>query len=321
MFARFFALAFAFVILVSTACEARVWTTLDGEKKIEADLVDFDKTNCVLRKEDGKLVFVKIAELSKADQEYLQSKEAVTIHDDAPEAYRNWTLKDGRKIVGQVADFAKKTITLTRKDGKVFVDETPFGELEDWQKYVVLGIASHQSQTNIDTEKKLGTWLTKFRPPSVEISCEGVALQLKDHERFAAPFYMFSEEDQAYLQQGWDKWLEIHNANQDKTKETPADLQALSEELSLHLRSRSRLDAEARALSMKANQLRIEEAFGMSQWRVNLVPKPGVNARPTQVVVPGRDSREAMLQASQRYPQYNVAGVSKVGTQQLGYAY
>lgn len=316
MFVRFFALTLALVIFSLTDCEGRVWNKVDGKQKVEADLVDFDQTNAVLRQEDGKLVFVKIAELSDVDQAYLKSKEADTIHDDAPEAYRTWTLSDGRKIVGQVVDYAKKTITLMRQNGKVFLNETPFVDLEEWKKFVVLGIASHQSETQIDTEKKLGSWLAKFRPPSAEIACEGVVLQLKDHELFAAPFYMFSEADQEYLKHGWDKWLEIHN-----TKDAKVEQEALSDELELHLRSRARMDAEARALNMKANQLRIEEAFGVSQWRANLVPKPGTNVQPMQVIVPGRDSRQAMQQAIREYPFHNVAGISKVGSSRLGYRY
>ena len=330
MWTRIFALMLALALFSPAFCEGRLWKAADGKHSIEADLVDFDQTNCVLKKKDGKLVFVKIDQLSKADQEYLKSKEAVTIHEEAPEAYRTWTLKDGREIVGQIKNYAKKTIQFTRKDGNVFVNNKRFDDLKDWQKYVAEGIASHDSQTDIDSKEKMGSWLARHRPPQIDIPCEGVILQLKDKSIFAAPFYMFTSTDQQYLQNGWDKWQEAYAAKTtgDNTKQADntqkksnEELQSQLDELKLQLRSRSRLEARERALSMKANQIYIEEAFGNAMWRVNLMPKPGVRLPPRQVVVPGRDSLQAMYVAERRYPQYNIGGVSKVGNQRLGYFY
>jgi len=65
-------------------------------------------------------------------------------------------------------------------------------------------------------------------------------------------------------------------------------------------------------LNMMANTIRIQDGFGIHRWRVNMMPKPGVNAPITQIIAPGQNSYDAMAWAAQHYPMYTPGGVSRI---------
>ena len=70
------------ILLVSTVwvglaalADGRSWTDSTGYYRVEADMIGFNDTTVVLKKQDHQLVAVPIAKLSKDDQTYLKSKE------------------------------------------------------------------------------------------------------------------------------------------------------------------------------------------------------------------------------------------------------
>ena len=69
-------LAMAFSAGLSWPADGRTWTDSSGNYRVEADLIGFNDTTAVLKKESRQLVAVPIAKLSQGDQAFLRSKEA-----------------------------------------------------------------------------------------------------------------------------------------------------------------------------------------------------------------------------------------------------
>ncbi len=289
------------------AAELRTWTDQSGEHTVEAELVDYDQQSVVLKKEGGRLVTVPIDALSEQDQQFLQSEEAKQIHEDSPEAYRVWHLKDGRKITALVHDFARKRLTVVRRNGDVMVDGQAYEDLMNWQQYMVQEMASRAANQPLVNAEDLEDWLADQPNARARLQADGVILKLEDGSFFTAPFFMFSKADQVYLRPGYEEWLA---AQENKNRSDEADKYA--SEMSLYLRARARLDEQERALNMKANQLWIETAFGIPQWQVNLMPRMNMNAPLKQVIVSGNSSRVAMAKVASRYPGYRVVGIRRL---------
>ena len=53
--------------------------------------------------------------------------------------------------------------------------------------------------------------------------------------------------------------------------------------------------------------------FGVAQWQVQLVPKPGSGAMPTMDILPGRTSNDARAAAMAKYPNHVVGAIRRLG--------
>src|SRR6185436_20483991 len=102
---------------------ARVWTDSTGKYSIEADLVAFNETTVILQRADHQLGQVAIDKLSQADRGYLKGKEAGDAVKKVSGATQTWTLRTGEKVLGRVAGFAQKPMTVQRRRGNIYVND------------------------------------------------------------------------------------------------------------------------------------------------------------------------------------------------------
>jgi len=63
------------LLLTSAAAATRTWTSSDGQRKIQAELVKREGANVTLRLTNGKLVTMEVTKLAEADRAWLDANE------------------------------------------------------------------------------------------------------------------------------------------------------------------------------------------------------------------------------------------------------
>ena len=303
----------AMAVFSASAVQAREWTDSTGEYKVKAELVDFDEATVVMRRvPDGELLAVPSDRLSKADRDYLKSVEGTQSQKAGKKGNHVWTLRDGRRVTGRLLRYGRGTMTIGRSLGKVLVTVTPddpgieppvvrkpVRDINDWNLYMILKVVSNYEEgVTVNTLAELESWFTKLKGQTRSYKLEGVVLELENQEQFAVPFFLFSEKDLTYLEPGWKEWSGIEEAYAKEEQVRQAEQQKES----LYLRAREREFQRDQRQQMLVNYM----VFGVGQWEVQLIPKPGVAAGPTSVVVSGRNSNDARREAMMRYPNFNV---------------
>src|SRR5437868_899740 len=105
--------ALLMVTVAADLAEARTWSDASGKYKVDADLIAFSPTKVVLERTDDKeLISLQIDELSRADQDYLKTKEAADTTNTLSHTMQTWTMSGGMKVVGRVVDYGRKQITI-----------------------------------------------------------------------------------------------------------------------------------------------------------------------------------------------------------------
>ena len=112
------------------------------------------------------------------------------------------------------------------------------------------------------------------------------------------------EKDLRILQPGWDAWVKSRE-DDEMRKQYALSLQA---EAIANRRDRE----EQRQVQMLQLQLAGYQAGLFALWEVALFPPQGVAGFPVTVVVPARNSAQAMTAAKMRYPNYRVGPAAKV---------
>src|SRR4051794_16042704 len=87
-------LVISVLFLVASTANARKWTDSTGKYSIEANLIAYNDKVVVLERGDHQLGQVPIEKLSKADQEYLKTKEAEESARQVGGAPQTWTLRN-----------------------------------------------------------------------------------------------------------------------------------------------------------------------------------------------------------------------------------
>ena len=77
----------------------------------------------ILQRADKHLGMVRIDQLSKADQEYLASKEAELGSKGNLQQMQTWSTQGGVQLLGRIVDYAKVDVTVQRRRGKVYVND------------------------------------------------------------------------------------------------------------------------------------------------------------------------------------------------------
>lgn len=292
-------------LLAASPALARTWTDQSGQYSIDADLVAYDSTRVVLKRDsDGELGMVSLERLSAADQEFVgkQLEEA----NEQAKAGQLWTLRGGLEIPGQVVDFTHRDVTVQRRRGKVYVNDRVFENLPAVYRKVVPMVVAEQTGANVTDEKSLENWLVHRKGQPQTFGVDGVVIEFANGDEYALPFFVFSDRDLEVLQPGWDSWLAAHNA---------ADTMSRGEHsLALQARASQRDALEAEKLRIAQLQLGMTSVVAgvTSLWEVTLYPGPGVAGPPQWVVVPGRDSRVAAQGAMANYPGYVVGPIRRV---------
>lgn len=281
--------------------QARTWTDATGKYSIEADLIARNDEMAVLeRRDDRKLVSVKIAELSKEDQQYLESKDyaesdrsAVSLHD--------WTLRNGLKVRGRVVGYGRRELVLQWRGGKLLVNDRQFENLPEVYQRMLPRIVGHFTNRDMDRPEKLKAWMEANRGKPQRFTCDGVMLELENGDRYGVPFFFFSEEDLRLLKPGWERWLAAEAHSEGQTRE---DLYVESQAAAYQ-----RNEAVNNQIAHMQLGLLATIAGVVDLWEVYLTPASG-RGWPVSVIVPARDSRQAINAALAQNPGY-VAGPAR----------
>ncbi|MBN1910341.1 MAG: hypothetical protein JW818_11420 [Pirellulales bacterium] len=294
------------VSLLLAAAPARTWTDSTGQYRIKADLIAQSDKLAVLKKEDHSLVAVPIDQLSKEDQEFLKSKEAQDHVRKAADQMQTWTMQSGLKVNGRVVDYGQKEISIQRRRGKTYINDKVYQNLPEVYRQMIPRIVNHFQNLKLSGEAAFEDWVLRQGGVPKNYTLEGVILELENGDEYGVPFFLFSEEDQKVLQPGWQRWLAAR-----KTTDR-ADDQQEAFMLQSSAQAYKQNQQANRQISMMQLQLQAVQAGLTSLWEVHLMPGPGTYGYPLNVVVPGRNSRDAAEQALGRNPGYIVGPVRKV---------
>lgn len=297
----------AAVLLWAGNAHARQWQDATGKYSVVGDLIARNAEQVVIKRKNDRLVAIKIKDLSQKDQDYLSSKEAKAETEARANRLQTWTFRRGYQAQGRLVDYIRKDVVIARRRGRIYVNDRPLENLPDVYQLIVRRIASHFEDTPFETNRDLDKWLQSKGTQPRKYTVEGVVLEHENGDEYAIPFFLLSDTDQELLKPGWERWNEAQDDEAAKAKE------------------RFMLEAQARAYEQQQRQAQqqmqvaqLELALlaaapgGVELWEVALYPRPGVNAYPLSVVVPGANSNVAGAQALQRYPGYAVGEVRRV---------
>ena len=144
---------------LAVSASGREWVDSTGKYSVEADLIAFSNEVAVLKKEDHSLVALPLEKLSKADRDFITSKEATESTRLSADQPQTWTFVGGKKVVGKVVDYGRKDVTIQRRRGKVYVNDRLFDNLPEVYRHMLPKIVAHfDDKIPSDDAKGLETW-------------------------------------------------------------------------------------------------------------------------------------------------------------------
>ena len=201
-------------------------------------------------------------------------------------------------------NYGRRDVTIQRRHGRIYVNDRVFDNLPEVYQKMLPKLVEHFEKITIDDKAGFKAWVMKLRGEPRTFTCEGVMLELENGDEYGVPFFFFSESDLKLLQPGWERWSA---AEKDRAKQ---------EEESFLLQSQAQAyqqDQETnQQIAMMQLQMQGYEAGLFDLWEVQLMPGPGVVGRPLCVVVPGRDSRSAAVEAERLNPGFVAGAAAKV---------
>ena len=300
-------IVWATVFQVASASAARLWTSAKGGFTLEADAIAFNETTAILKRKNGKLVAVKIAELSEADQEYVRSKEVGEQLSQSVEKMQTWTSKNGVKIRGRVLAYGRKDLTILRQRAKPVINDKPFEKYDPLHQKLILRIVSELEGQSFTTASELGTWVKTLGGETKAYPLEGVLMELESGDQIAVPFFLFGDKELRVLEPGWEAWSK---ANDDEEARKQESLMMQTEAMQYQQQSQQQAYQKQQIELLKLNLLATRTGL-TSIWEVGLQPPPGVYGRRMSVMVTARNSDLAANMALAQHPGYQVFGVRK----------
>ena len=293
--------------------DARVWTDVTGIYTIEAELVGFDEKMAILQRESGELGAFPVEKLSEEDREYLKSKAALETHDKNLGALQTWTTAKGLKVVGRIVDYAQREITIQRRRGRVFVDDTQFENLPPIYQSILMAVVEHVENFPVTNRADLERWVLSLRGQPKTYKLDGVIIELENGDEYRVPFFLFSEQDQAILQGGYDEWLKDQGL---PAQGATAPEYSSPDEHELRLQSLAAAYQRNQQINqqiaiMNLNMQAIQSGL-TSAWEVTLYPVAGNPFPPRWVVTMGRNSQIATEVALQQNPGFVPGPVRRV---------
>ncbi|MDB4338794.1 SHD1 domain-containing protein [Rubripirellula sp.] len=297
-----------FSCLGTTEVDARLWRDKTGAYSIEADLIGFDETTVIIQRANKELGSCEITRLSDADREFLKSKEASEIHDSNLEKTQSWKLLSGLQLIGKVVDYAKRDVTLQRRRGNLYVNNSLFANLPAVYQKMLMAVLQEEEGVSIGNIGELNKWVLSLRGEPREYHLEGVVMEFENGDEYSIPFTMFVKRDRDLLAGGFDEWLEYHD-DEIKEDEVPSFTDPNEHQIRLQsLAATYHRDQQVnQQIALMNLQLQQVQAGLTSAWEVTLYPVRGNTLPPRWVVVYARDSLIATNVAIQKNPGF-VAG-------------
>lgn len=288
----------AILLAAGAIADAREWSDATGKYKIDADLVANDGKTAIIQTKDRRLLEVELDKLAEPDRKYLASEDAQKA--TSTDGMQTWTLgKKGWQVRGKVVAYGRRELVIRRQGAKEYINDRLYENLPPIYKQLIPKIVSHFVNMNVETEEQFLAWCKSQGTRARRFTCDGVMLELENGDRYAVPFFFFSDADLAVLKPGWERWLA---AAQDSESQNHEDYMLSAQAQAYQNDPQMVTPVQKLELSLLATATGI-----VSIWEVAIAPGPGVAGYPTSVVVPARDSRAATEMALSRYPGY-VAG-------------
>jgi hypothetical protein len=194
-------------------------------------------------------------------------------------------------------------LIVQRKLGHVHVNDKKFSTIDPLHQKIVLRILSELEQTKIEDAKQLEDWAKKQGGSAKTYPLEGVLLQLESGDEIGVPFFLFSPEELAILEPGWELWKERAESDEARNRE------------SFLVQSAAMAYQRDRAAKQQIEMLKLDMLGAMAGitaiWEVGLAPGPKTYGRPMSIMVTAQNSGIATQMALQRYPGYVLIGVRK----------
>jgi hypothetical protein len=280
----------------------RTWRDRSGGYEVQADLIGFNSDLAILKQSDGELIAFPIKDMSDDDRKYLESKEAMAVH--AVDGTQKWTMRNGLQVVGAVVSHVDKEINLQMKRGKLYVNDRPFDNLPSVYQAMLPAVVGHFENKQFAGADDLKDWMGKkgFRP--MKYKCEGVLVVLENGDEYAVPYFLFSDADRAFLEQG---------------KQEPREPDVSTEDRERHALYMQTLAAQYQRDRQADRQIKMLQLGMMSVqagltdvWEVAMIPPNGNFYQAQSVVVPARNSRDAQQLAMQQWPGYIVGATRRI---------
>ena len=285
--------------------DLREWSDTSGHYKINARMIACDDEHVVLQKEGGKLISFAVKDLCEKDQQFVKSTADETDSPAADDAIKTWTMRDGMRVRGRVADFANREVTIMNSRGRIYVNDQLLENLPDIYQKMIPQFVSHFEKRQFDDDYPFDRWLNRLTRKGKTYKLEGVMLELPGGDRYAVPFFFFSDADRKALDPMWQRWVAAKEDSKNREKE---EFYLRAQEDARH-QEKEENDRRMRQIAEVSLQLQAYDAGLFDLWEVELFPAFG---RPVWVVVPGRNSAQATDNALAKYPNANVGIVAKV---------
>ncbi len=283
---------------------AREWADATGNYTIEADLIGFDDENIVLQRPDKELGVLRIDQLSEKDREYLKAQEAEDAHKSNVGQVQAWTTKGGLKLVGRIVDYVRGDVVIQRRRGRMYVNDRAFTNLPEVYQALVPKVVEHFEEIELPDRRALNNWLLTLKGEPRTFLIEGVILEVEDGDEYAIPFFVFSESDRKILGAGWEGWLAVRQDYEQRD-----DHAFRLEALAATFHQNQLIDRQIALINLNLQAI---QAGLTSAWEVTLYPVRGNPSPPRWVVMPGRNSAQAIAAALQNNPGFVAGPVRRV---------
>lgn len=300
-------------LLLTQPVHAKQWSDASGNHKFEGNLIAASEKMAVVRNLRGRLEAYQVAELSKADQEYVTKYMESQTDDQASWNMHTWTGKDGVKFKGRVTGFGSKDLSVSYVRGDIHVNKKTLRDLDPIYQMMLPKVVSEFDDTSVKSVSELRNWGRKLRGKDKTFTVDGVMVQLERGEQVAVPLFLFCDEERTFLEQGWDTW----NAKAAKDEEKQQEdflAQTSAAEYQKSRVAEAQKDQQNQQIQMMQLGMMAVNSGMTNAWQVQLLPRPGVRARATVVVVPATNSREASAKAVAKYPGFVPGAVRQMNS-------
>lgn len=306
-------LALCLVFFQTPGTPKKEWTDKSGTYQFGATLLAFDNDTVVLKSTDKErmngheLISIPRKDLAEADQEYLNSKEAIDANSQLDKR-QSWTMRDGSTVVGKIVDFVRKDVTVQRRRDKIYVNDRLFSNLPAVYQKIFPKVVEEFEKVSVPTEKDLEKWVLTLRGKPKTFHCEGVILEFENGDEYAIPFFLFAERDLKAIRPSWEQWSSA-KADEDQKREHSLYLQSQASNFQQNVQNQL---AAQQQLAVAQLQMLAVNSGAVDLWEVYMYPGEGVYGYPINVVVTARDSSQASAQAVARNPNYVVGPIKKL---------
>lgn len=294
-------------LLVTQHVNAREWADASGKHQFEGNLIAASKETAVVRNSRGRLEAYHVAELSKADQEYVKEYTESQADPKATWKMHTWTGKEGTKFKGRVTGFGSKDLSLSYVRGDIHANKKTLRSLDPIYQMMLPRVVAEFDDTSVKTVSDLRNWGRRLRGKDKTFTVDGVMMQLEKGDQIAVPLFLFGDEERVFLEQGWDTW-NAKEANDEEKQRESFLAQTSAEEYQRSRIAEAKANQQNQQIQMMQLGMMAVNAGVTNVWQVQLIPRPGVRARTMVVAVPATNSRQASAKAVAKYPGF-VPGV------------